>query len=561
MVKFAAVICSVFSLFITSCMPSHERDVEIQNELERIWALSDRNLDSAVMECKSLEGIVYTSSEYTRMKYDLLNIRLRYKCSIPISSADSIKKITSYMEKHGTGKDRMRAYYYMGGILEDLYDSPRAVEYTLKSLEYKDSPQSCDSIIAQKCYSLLSEIYRKQRNTQEAISMALAGLKLAEQTGMAKCWYTMDVATSYNMAEEYEKGMEYYNKAYELLLTEKKQSSNLQLIAEMMHVYAHQEDFKKVNTLTAIIEGIPEHKQLSSYYYAKGVISSAKDLPEDSTIMYFQKAVEVASDIRQKLPSLSYLIDIYNGKEDYRKSAIYAWQYKRGVQELHKMEQQEWTRSAKGMYEYQKEMRREEILGRQILSMKLWGISMTCALVCAVSVIVTLYFRHKKNLLEANMDKEQKLSELQDALIAKNKEIEDREKELQILNQHSQKIEEDLLRQRTQTKVLMRISRLNQAREDIGQVVQDLEKIALHGRSMNDEEWKKLRDSVDAQFPTFATSVAENIPRMKEVLLRTCYLMKIGMSNQQIEILTNSAHQTVWNRVRKINKHLGQIGH
>lgn len=463
--------------------------------------------------------------------------------------------------EHGTGKDRMRAYYYMGGILEDLYDSPRAVEYALKSLEYKDSPQSCDSIIAQKCYSLLSEIYRKQRNTQEAISMALAGLKLAEQTGMAKCWYTMDVATSYNMAEEYEKGMEYYDKAYELLLTEKKQSSNLQLIAEMMHVYAHQGDFKKVNTLTAIIEGIPEHKQLSSYYYAKGVISSAKDLPEDSTIMYFQKAVEVASDIRQKLPSLSYLIDIYNGKEDYRKSAIYAWQYKRGVQELHKMEQQEWTRSAKVIYEYQKEMRREEVLGRQILSMKLWGISMTCALVCAVSVIVTLYFRHKKNLLEANMDKEQKLSELQDALIAKNKEIEDREKELQILNQHSQEIEEDLLKQRTQTKVLMRISRLNQAREDIGQVVQDLEKIALKGRSMNDEEWKKLRDSVDAQFPTFATSVAENIPRMKEVLLRTCYLMKIGMSNQQIEILTNSAHQTVWNRVRKINKHLGQIGH
>ena len=73
---------------------------------------------TAVIE-KMLEGIVYTSSEYTRMKYDLLNIRLRYKCSIPISSADSIKKITSYMEKHGTGKDRMRAYYYMGGILED----------------------------------------------------------------------------------------------------------------------------------------------------------------------------------------------------------------------------------------------------------------------------------------------------------------------------------------------------------------------------------------------------------------------------------------------------------
>lgn len=345
----------------------------MQTKIEQIWRLSDQNIDSAIAESKRLEGVVYTTSEYTRMKYDLLNIRLRYKKYIPASSIDSIKKVTSFMEKQGIGKDKMRAYYYMSGIYEDLLDSPRAIEYALKSLDCQGHAKSCDTIIAQKCYSLLSEIYREQHNTQEAINTALAGLKIAEQIDRSKCWYTMDVATSYNMAGDEEMAMMYYDKAYRLLLQENTHRTNLQLIAEMARVYAQRGKYKRADTLACIMEKIPEHKQLYAYYYAKGVICYASNAKDDSTIMYFKKAVDLAPNTREKLTPLNYLFNISNGKQDYKSSAIYAWLYQKSVQELHQHEQQEWMKNARGIFEYQKDKEKEDTMAWENITAKLWG--------------------------------------------------------------------------------------------------------------------------------------------------------------------------------------------
>lgn len=559
MTRFTAPFCLMFLITIMSCTsPLRKKDKDTLYQIDQIWALSDRDLDSAIAVSKSLEGTVYTSSEYTRMKYDLLNIRIRYKRNIPASSADSIRKIVSYMEQHGTGKDKMRAYYYMGGIYEDLHDSPRAVEYALKSLEYMEFPHSCDTIIAQMCYSMLSEIYRKQRNTQEAINMALAGLRLAEQTGKSRCWYTMDVASSYNYAEEYEKELEYYDKAYKLLFSEKNHRANLPLIAEMMGFYAHHGNNKKAGTLTAIIEKIPEHKRLHTYYYAKGIISYAYDALGDSTIMYFKKAVETAPSARKKLPPLNYLFAIYNGREDYKNSAIHAWLYMKTIQELHRAEEQEWTRNAKGMYDYQKDKEREETLAWENTIIKFGGISAIVTLLCIILVIVVLTSRHKKKMLETNANKERELLELQETLQTKNREIREKEEELQEQKRQSREIEEELARKKAQTEELTRLSRLTQARTEFGQAIEEIEKAARTGKGISEEKWQELLCAVDAQFPTFKATISERLPRINETLLRTCYLLKIGMSNQQIEVLTQSAHQTVWNRVKKIREALGE---
>lgn len=552
--------CIILILFTTliSCMPPRQGDLNALQKIEQIWALSDQNSDSAATACKDMEGMVYTCSEYVRMKYDLLNIRIRYKQDIPASSTDSIWKVATYMEKYGTDKDKMRVYYYLAGIHEDLHDSPKALEYTLKSLKYKDNPQACDTAIVLNCYSQLSYIYRQQRNTKEAISTALGCLEFAKHTGKDICWYLVDAAASYDAAEEHKKAMEYYDKAYRHLLAKKNYRANLQLIAEMMHVFTHYEKYEIADTLASIIEKIPDHERMYAYHFAKGIMSHAAKENSDSVIEHFKKSADMAPSIRFRLTSLSNLFRIYCEKGDFQKATEYAWQFQKGVRELHKVEQQEWTRNAKGMYDYQKNKEQEEALFRQNMVWKLRGTMAICALLCTFSAFSVFYLYRRKKMLEANANKERELSELQETLQAKNKEIREKEEELQEQKQHSREIEEELARKKVQTEELTRLSRLTQARTEFGQAIEEIEKAARTGKGISEEKWQELLCAVDAQFPTFRATISERLPRINETLLRTCYLLKIGMSNQQIEVLTQSAHQTVWNRVKKIREALGE---
>lgn len=186
------------------------------------------------------------------------------------------------------------------------------------------------------------------------------------------------------------------------------------------------------------------------------------------------------------------------------------------------------------------------------------GVSVTCALLCALSTIAALHFRHKKKMFEANIGRIRELTALQDALQEKTKEIQEKEKKLREFVQNYREIEEELTRRKAQTEEITRLANLTQSKTELGQTIEEAEKAARTGKGLSEEKWQELLRAVDSRYPTFKTSVAERIPRINEVLLRTCYLLKIGMSNQQIEALTQSARQTVWNRVKKIKEAMNE---
>ena len=321
------LLALTIAIIIVSCTSKSNKEKDVLNQIEKAWVLSDDNIDSAITLSDSLRNAVYTSSEYARMKFDLLNIRIRYKSDMLASSIDSIKKVSNYMEEHGTETDRMRAYYYMGCIYADLHDSPKAVEYTLKALSYIEDPLSCDTSTALKSYSLLSNTYRIQHNFQEATRTALSGLRLAAQAKMVDCWYIMDVATSYLLAGDKKKGMEYCRKAYEKLKEENSYKKSMSVASEMMYLFAREKDYGKVDTLASQLEAIPGHEQSYNYNFAKAIVYEAKG-KTDSAIIYHKKDLSISS-LRERQPSLSHLFYIYYNQGNYKEAAECAFQYQK----------------------------------------------------------------------------------------------------------------------------------------------------------------------------------------------------------------------------------------
>ena len=72
-------------------------------------------------------------------------------------------------------------------------------------------------------------------------------------------------------------------------------------------------------------------------------------------------------------------------------------------------------------------------------------------------------------------------------------------------------------------------------------------------------DWKELSSAIEALYPGFNEDIMSRLPNPKASLLRTCYLMKAGLTNPEIEHIMNVPHQTVWYRVNKIREVAGDL--
>lgn len=101
-----------------------------------------------------------SAPENVRMKYALLQTKAADKARILHRSDSVMKRVAAYFEKHGTLAEKMEACYYMGSVYRDLHDSPQAVTWYLKAVDYgEDNPSEADSAVLASVYAQLGEIF------------------------------------------------------------------------------------------------------------------------------------------------------------------------------------------------------------------------------------------------------------------------------------------------------------------------------------------------------------------------------------------------------------------
>ena len=98
------------------------------------------------------------------------------------------------------------------------------------------------------------------------------------------------------------------------------------------------------------------------------------------------------------------------------------------------------------------------------------------------------------------------------------------------------------------------MSRISENAEDIIIKIKETSKGQHH---LSDKEWKELLGAIDKQFPDFTHEVQAKFKKISTPMLRVCYLWKIKCSNPEISNITGYPPQTVWDRVKRIEKVLG----
>ncbi len=159
--------------------------------------------------------------------------------------------------------------------------------------------------------------------------------------------------------------------------------------------------------------------------------------------------------------------------------------------------------------------------------------------------------------MEEAIGKEKKINELSALLQAKAAEIRDKELHLKQMEVRASELETALAKKKDDISKLVRLSSISTSRLSKPDIIARLEKAACEGKTIDEEDWKQLTSTIDMEDPTFKAELMERLPRLNESTLHTAYLVKLGMTNQQIEILTDSPHQSAWNRIRKVRAALG----
>lgn len=204
------------------------------------------------------------------------------------------------------------------------------------------------------------------------------------------------------------------------------------------------------------------------------------------------------------------------------------------------------------------------------LQVMLDSVIAVCMVFMFVMIILYIKSRHSKEVLSldsdiANLEQEQsalrlKTETLQDEINVRQKQIEDAKQKLADVSAELVRVESELrlkeemlnekIAENKHFVTLLHKAELTEKAEDM---VTSIRKASEGRYHMTDDEWQRLYHAIDELQPTLMERMVKHLGRFTEQQQRVCYLLSIGLTNAQIENLTDIPHATVWRWTKKFS--------
>ena len=524
--------------------------------LADIQAMGDSCPEKALVRLDSIRPSFEEEPEYMRKKFALLDIRLHDKAFITHTSDSIIKEICSYFKEYGTAKELQEAYYYMGSIYRDLKDSPRAVTYYLKAIETAEKSEDTDPKILEVSCLQLAGLYSEQFYYTEALNIILKGLDVAEKNGFANERTYIDVANAYCDVNDMPKCMLFCNRAIEIIEKEGINKKNADIVAQSINLYSKTDYKNDAEKCLKMLYELKVNERPLNYLSALSSYSLSF-VSNDSAAVIVQKIFETTADIKELHGTSKWLTGYYANKGDYENAIKYATFFIRANNTINKNRDIENTDKAKNIYQYQRDKEEEMAIIESAANSKILLITGVFMSVIVVLLIFVIYNHRKKKLLGIIVKKEDKIKETNFIITQKQKELAiliQKNDELQKLLRDAEKGLKMLVEQNSK---LTRENIMTHASRSYKDILNKAMNAAQGKENFDENDWKALLATIDREYPEFTQEVQEKFKKISEPMLRVCYLHKLGLSNPQISGITGYPPQTVWDRVKRIEKVMG----
>lgn len=549
---------------LSSCWKQRKEEI-LSERIDEIWQECETSVPEAEMMAEAMKNYVQSSTEYVKQKYDLLNIRIRDKKDMVPSSPDSAWQAKVFFEKRGNLVDKERVYYYLGSAYRDLKDYPRAVNYFLKAVESAEKCKSADTLIWQNSLSQLANLYMLQLNYEEELSVALQVVELARQTGIKLGWHLMDVATAYNQLNDTTHCVQYCDQAYNVYQQEKFPPKYAGSYAYMLAIYSKYQHYDKVEELLLYLQKVPEYLRPNNYELCLAKYHENANRM-DSALIHYNAYYNRINNLSGRYEASAGLQRCYLQMGDFKEAALWGSRLYKTNDSIIAQRAFEQTERARDAFHYYRDKEKEQAIIKRDEHI-IFIATVTCLVfLCIVLGLVAFYNFRRKKYMEEIIGKDQMLKSVKDEILRRQNQLKKKQNEIEQLGDQLNDAEQTIatskiqlentmkdLEQRTMiNRELTRIALMNNATTKAEDVIAYFRKVATGKATLNDNAWVDLIAAVETLYPGFQEKVQGRLKRqMREPLLHTIYLLKIGLKPIQITKVMNAKMQTVWNRVKR----------
>lgn len=458
-----------------------------------------------------------SASEAERNYYRLLLVKARDKAYIRHTSDSVILSLVDYYEHDGDKRLLPVAYYYAGRVYRDLNDAVKALKYFQKAenalAETGGSYSFEDKLHSQKGYLLIrQDLYAAAlREFDKAYKYTV---ERKDTNGIIFC--LRDKGEVYFAIKQYEKALEYYNKALEVA----KISHNTDLVAEVSmqkaNLYLNKGDLHKAKDLVMLIKAELDSVQIKAGYVTLARVY-AKLGNNDSSAFYYSKLGEI-NDVYAKREAYLGLANYYSKyKRNSEKSIYYMNLFKAYSDSVQDMRATQVVADIDAKYNMKKNEERISYVMRQrdyVVVLSLAGL---------LVLLFVIYFMWRKKLRRM-----------------KDRDFEDLDKNLTRTsalglsnNPYGRDVE---IQGQTDIRQIESGDSAEQALR-MSDIFNKLTYKLAANKSVSDKEWAELRCAVDTYLNNFTRRITA-MHSLSDFELKVCILIKLDFKIKEIAVLT-----------------------
>ena len=579
MIKHLLFCLLLLASFVTCTDYGSDREI---SRMDVIKQLGNSHPQLALASYDSLKDEFTKGSTYVRNKYTLLGIRLRDKAELPHTSDSCIRRLVPYFEKKGTIREMQEVYYYAGSVYRDLQDTPRSLEYFLKSAACTEKGET-DSVILRNCYSQLCAMYTKVQDYGNALQMAKAEYEVARSIGTLDGITMIQLGNAYMRTDSFPQATE----VMRMMLTEN-DTTNLtpDILCDLLYYFSLTDDTANARFCYTRFVDMPErhpikaqqHISLGKYFLLLGLT--------DSSAQHYQLALEQGDSIC-KYDACRKLFHLYEDCGEKEEAYKYASEFLRISTCLDLGMRQEQAATINNQYQYYKDKQEEDSIKaeKEIMELYLWMtllITLTLiSVICAVytfrkyqrqrllhEISMTLdgdtgsdngneqethvLMRIKKGMDSARIKQEEMAKKLEKA----EGNIKEQEQSIERAKRDAEEKLQEAHRQMERGVNLFKMAHLTELSKNDNDIVESIRKASRVEQELTSKQWSELISFINDRYPTFSQKIVTIHGPISEKQMHICYLLKMGFTNTEIcNIMKDCSRSTIWrwkNRLKAI---------
>ena len=504
--------------------------------LDNIKRVGDSNPDTALLMLDSLAAGIRGESEYVRNKYELLKIRLCDKAYRPATSDVAIRNLMRYFGDKGSSLEKQEVFYYAGSVYRDLCDTPRALEYFLKSLDYAQSGMVYDTVMLRNTYSNLNDLYYNVQDYGNAALMARKELEVCRLLDSDRLIPYLHLCSSYIGLDSLSLASAATDSAFNIFRASSVHERNNDDLVYVLYYYSMINNKRMASLCHTMImkDSLICSGFLPSLFFAYYYDCVEK---KDSAIAYCEKALELSKSLEERYDATKLLFALNKSNGDDKTACRLAYSYMQLSDSLDFGKRQEKAAQINNQHKYYIDKNRERMLNEQKEKYRrtLYLVSFIAIMLLCLGYVIHITRRNRQ------LNK----------ILSLNVEIERVSLQEKNLRDELARKESELNEKMAQNKTLVRLLHQSELTDKAEEVIESIRQVSNGEKTMSQSDWDQLFTAVNALYPDFKEQMVNKCDALTEQQIQFCYLLRIGLSNVQIKNVTNMSRVTVWRWMKK----------